>query len=537
MQATLHMKHVKLLAGLSLSTAINPVLYANDAAKEPNVIIIMADQLRADLLQREGYALNTMPFADSLANEGTWFDCAYTSAPASGPARVSMLTGRYPSATHVKSNHNLKDAYYTKDLFDVARESGYATAMVGKNHSHLSPDRVDFWCPYSHDRQESKEKSVHAKAFDDYLGTLDMYANMEPSPYGVESQLPYRMVEDASKWIDSHKDKPFLMWFSMAEPHNPYQVCEPYYSLFPPETLPKMGSSEKDLPTKGKEYILLSEMMAQGHKGYKENLQRLRSNYHGMLRLIDDQIGRLVNNLKEDGIYDNTVIIFVSDHGDYAGEYGMMKKGVGLDDAITRIPMQWTGPGIKSSSTPHDAHVSIIDIFPTICEIMGAEIPVGVQGRSLWPLLQGKDYPDTEFMSVMSEDGYGGMYYTEDDATDYMAEGAVGKKGMFFDELNTWTQSGTMRMLRKGDWKLVYDMDGNGQLYNLKKDPSELHNLFNNKKYDKLKHEMIEDLLRWNISTSDPLQIPRHRYRFKRNEHNYMFNNPDTGYSMTNLCK
>lgn len=515
----------KMLAGISLSTlAISPA-FAQKVTKKPNVIIIMADQLRADLLQREGYPLNTMPFADQLAKQGTWFDCAYTSAPASGPARVSMLTGRFPSATHVKSNHNIRDAFYTKDIFDVAREQGYATAMVGKNHSHLTPERVDYWCPYNHDSQDSKNKTELGVAFDNYLKTLDMYANMEPSPYGVEAQLPYRMVDDASQWIDSQDDKPFLMWFSIAEPHNPYQVCEPYYSMFPPESLPQMRSSAKDLPTKGEEYQLLAEMMEQGHVGYQKNLQRLRSVYHGMLRMIDDQLQRFVGELKTKGIYDNTIIIFVADHGDYVGEYGLMKKGVGLDNVITRIPMQWTGPGIKASASAHTAHVSIIDIFPTICEAIGADIPMGVQGRSLLPLLQGKEYPEREFESVMAQDGFGGMYYTKADATDYQEEGAVGKKGLFFDELNTWTQSGTMRMLRKGDWKLVYDMDGNGQLYNLEKDPSELNNLFGDKNYSKIKSEMIENLLRWDISTHDPLPVPRHRYRFKRNEHNYLFGN------------
>lgn len=513
----------KILAGISVSVSVLSPAFAQETLKAPNIIIIMADQLRADLLQREGYPLNTMPFADKLAKDGTWFDCAYTSAPASGPARVSMLTGRFPSATHVKSNHNIKDAYYTKDLFDIAKEKGYSTAMIGKNHSHLTPERVDYWSPYNHGGQESKNKKGKGKAFDQYLGTLDMYASMEPSPCGVEAQLPYRMVDDACDWIDSHQDKPFLMWFSIAEPHNPYQVCEPYYSMFPPESLPEMRSSAQDLKTKGEKYELLAEMMAQGHVGYQENLQRLRSNYHGMLRMIDDQLSRFVEELKGKGIYDNTVIVFVADHGDYVGEYGLMKKGVGLDNSLAQIPMQWTGPGIKASAAPHNAHVSIVDIFPTVCEIMGTEIPMGVQGRSLWPLLQGKNYPEKEFESIMVQDGFDGMYYTKADGTDYKVEGAVGKKGFFFDELNTWTQSGTMRMLRKGEWKLVYDMNANGQLYNLKKDPSELSNLFAEKKCSKVKSKMIEELLRWSISTQDPLPTPRQRYRFKRNEHNYLF--------------
>lgn len=505
------------------AVSVVPSVMAQEAKKNPNIIIIMADQLRVDLMKREGYPLNTMPFADQMANAGTWFNRAYTAAPASGPARVSMLTGRFPSASHVKSNHNIQDAFYTEDLFDVARKQGYATALIGKNHSHLSKDRVDYWDPYNHGGQNSKNKSESGKAFDKYLGTLDMYANMEPSPHGVEAQLPYRMVTDASDWIGKQTEKPFLMWFSIAEPHNPYQTCEPYYSMFPPESLPKMRSSAKDRKTKGEEYELLAEMMELGHKDYQKNLQRLRSIYHGMLRMIDDQFARLVDELKKKGVYDNTIIIFIADHGDYVGEYGLMKKGVGLDDAIARIPMQWTGPGIKASAQPHGAHVSIIDIFPTLCEVMDAEIPIGVQGRSLWPLLQGKEYPREEFSSIMAEDGFGGMYYTKADATDYKEEGAVGKKGFFFDELNTWSQSGTMRMLRKGDWKLVYDMDGNGQLYNMIEDPSELNNLFTNSSYANIKNEMVEDLMRWNISAQDPLPIPRHRYRFKRNEHNYLF--------------
>lgn len=513
----------KIVAGMGLSAFVCTPAVAQQAVRKPNVVLIMADQLRADLLQREGYPLNTMPFADKLAKEGTWFDRAYTSAPASGPARVSMLTGRFPSATHVKSNHNIKDAFYTKDLFDVAHEQGYVTALVGKNHSHLTPARADFWCPYNHGGQESKNKSEKGRAFDKYLGTLDMYAGMEPSPYGVEGQLPYRMVDDASAWIGSCADTPFLMWFSISEPHNPYQICEPYYSMFPPESLPPLGSSAEDMKTKGGEYLLLSEMMEQGHKGYRKNLQRLRSNYHGMLRLIDDQLARLVDELKRKGVYENTIFIFLADHGDYAGEYGLMKKGAGMDDVLTRIPMQWTGPGIKASAASYPAHVSLVDIFPTLCEVMGAEIPAGVQGRSLWPLLQGRAYPQKEFESVMAQDGFGGMYYTRDDATDYQAEGAVGKKGLFFDELNTWTQSGTMRMLRKGDWKLIYDMDGNGRLYNLKDDPSELKDRFADKRYARVKNEMVESLLRWEVSTHDPLPLPRQRYRFKRNEHNYLF--------------
>ena len=522
---TYPMKRQILCCGMAAAAAAPAAKAQSTAPERPNIIIIMCDQLRAELMGRDGYPLETMPRTNALARQGTWFDKAYTPAPASGPARVAMLTGRFPSATHVRSNHNIEDVYYTKDLFDVARESGYKTALVGKNHSHMTAKKADFWCEYGHAGKIGKEgRTPEEAAYDRFLKTLNMNRWLEPSPGGVEVQLPYRMVDDAAQWIESIEGQPFLMWFSIPEPHNPYQTCEPYFSMFPPESLPAPRTTAADRAAKGAEYELLDEMMAVGHPGYAEHLQKLRSIYHGTLRMIDDQVGRLTEELKRTGVYDNTIIVFVSDHGDFAGEYGLMKKGVGLDDALARVPMQWTGPGIRASAEPHAAHVSLTDIMPTVCEIVGAPIPDGVQGRSLWPLLTGKAYPEAEFASVMAQDGYGGMYYTKEDGTDYQQEGAVGKKPGFFDCLNTWTQSGTMRMVRSGDWKLVADMDGNCWLYDLKKYPSEVKNLAGEKKYADIRARLTAKLLQWELATQDPLPMPRHRYRFKRNPHNYLFN-------------
>jgi len=164
---------------------------------------------------------------------------------------------------------------------------------------------------------------------------------------------------------------------------------------------------------------------------------------------------------------------------------------------------------------------NIADIFPTICEIINAPIPAGVQGRSLWPILQGRSYPEKVFESIYVEHGYGGQFYTKEDNTDYLAEGAVTKNKYFFDELNSWTQSSFTKMVRKGDWKLIFDMEGNVWLYNLVKDPLELKNLFDDEKYNPTKIDLLEELLKWDIAMGDSLPLPRRRYHFKRNEHNY----------------
>lgn len=487
----------------------------------PNIVLIMTDQQRADLLKREGFPINTMPFLDKLAGEGVWFNNAYTASPMSVPARTSFLTGRFPNATHVKSNQNETDAFFGKDIFHIAKEKNYKTALVGKNHSYLRKERLDFWSEYNHGGKVGKAATEKGVQFDKFLKETQLYASFTPAPGGIENQPAYRMIDEAADWVKDVKNQPFMLWLSFAEPHNPYQVCEPYFSMFPKELLPKLKTGVKERELKGEKYVQLAEMMKIGHVDYDLQLEELRSIYLGMMNMLDDQIKRFVDILKAEGVYENTIFVFVSDHGDYFGDYALMKKGAGLDEISTRIPMQWSGPGIVKLNNPHGAHVSMVDIFPTICEIIGAPIPIGVQGRSLWNMLQGKDYPKKEFQSIFAEHGYGGMFYTKEDGTDYLAEGAINQNKYFFDELNTWSQSGKMKMVKKGDWKLIYDMEGSGQLYNLKKDPFEIKNLYYSKKYKKIKTEMLEELLQWEILMDDPLPIPQRRYIFKSNPHNY----------------
>jgi arylsulfatase A-like enzyme len=178
--------------------------------------------------------------------------------------------------------------------------------------------------------------------------------------------------------------------------------------------------------------------MTMAYPHLEERLPRLRSIYYGMMRLIDDQVKRLVMFLKKEGLLESTILLFVADHGDYAGEYGLMKKGAGVPECLTRIPMFWHGPGIIRQAKPHGACVSNTDILPTICDRLGVPLPHGVQGRSLWPLLSGQRYPEEEFTSMLVMQGMGGLDYTSVDALNPYKEGALRKnQPRFFDELNS----------------------------------------------------------------------------------------------------
>src|ERR1019366_10599069 len=158
--------------------------------------------------------------------------------------------------------------------------------------------------------------------------------------------------------------------------------------------------------------------------------------------------------------------------------------------------------------------VSNADVMPTLCEAIGVDIPRGVQGRSLWPLLQGKDYPEEEFRSVYAEVGFGGLYYDESYSMPYRlaqspprGSNEQGPPTEFWniDELTPVTQCGYQKMVRMGDWKLIYDMMGYGQLYTLSTSPCELKNLFGNPAEAAEQPPMMAALLMWTIRKEDTL--------------------------------
>ena len=490
--------------------------------QKPNIVLIITDQQRADLCGREVFPLPVTPYADSLASKYVWFNKAYTAAPASAPARCSLLTGRFPSATHVRTNHNIPDVYYEKDMLDMFKESGYRTALVGKNHTYRKGNtEFDYFVGYGH-RGKDKPETNDEKAFARFLNKEVPGHYLKPAPFSVEQQQPYQIVSYALDWIQQQKDSPFFIQVSIPEPHTPSQVCDPYFSMFPPENLPPLLTSRKDLEKKGDKYVALAALEDKACPDLQQQIPQLRSIYLGMVRMIDDQIKRLMEGIKSCGQDENTLFIILSDHGDYCGEYGLIRKGAGVAESLTRIPMIWAGYGIKPQSKPMDACVSIVDIFPTLCSVVGAEIPVGVQGRSLWPILKGEDYPCEEFSSIVVEQGYGGEDFTLEEPLTFEESGScrTDVEGSF-DGLNPWTQSGSLRMIRKGDWKLVMDNNGRGELYNLKADPSEINNLFDNKKNLSEQVDLLKDMITWNIRLQDPLPIPRSRYPFKQNPYNY----------------
>lgn len=485
------------------------------ASERPDIVLVMTDQQRADFMAGEGFGLDTMPFVDSLAGQGVRFRRAYTSSPLCVPARCSLMTGRFPKVTGVRQNSTASLVQRGPDIVDVLRQEGYWLNFAGKTHFYREPADFDaFAGPYGHLEGPAGSEG-QAADFDRWLRAFGHEVGHEPTPFPAETQLVSRIVSDAIAQVDaSPPGTPLFSWLSFPEPHNPYQVPEPYFSLFAEDRVPERLAGPEAARTKGMPWPWLQRVIEEKRPGYDEGWRRYRANYCGMLRLIDDQVRRYVAHLQRLGRADNTIFVVLSDHGDYAGDYGLERKGAGMPECLVRIPLIVTGPGIRPGVAATE-FVSIVDILPTLCDALGVEIPLGVQGRSLWPLLTAAPYPAEEFSSIYAECGYGGLRYDLDErpALHFPYEGRR------FDELNTVTQSGKTKMLRQGPWKLIYDGAGQGELYELESDPAELTNRWADPGAAPVRASMVEELLRWSTVTDDDL--PEGAYTPKRAEHNW----------------
>jgi arylsulfatase A-like enzyme len=470
----------------------------------PNIILLITDQTRGDLTKKEGFPLDTMPTADRLAARGVDFARAYCTIPACVPSRTSMLTGRWPQAHRVRMNLQAKEAFFDKDVYQVARGQGYRTGLCGKNHTYLTPQDVDIFHDYSHEGGPKEPKPTGDDArFEQWLKGLDFNVANEPAPFPLETQLPYRIVSDAIDFMRGGAGRPFFLQVSFPEPHDPEQVPHPYWDMFPPDKLPDRAVGPEAIPRLGYRAQWLDRLAKDGFPETEKLWRRYVSNYLGALRMVDDQIKRMLDFMQGAGLLDNTIIVRVADHGDYLMDYGLARKGVGLPEALTHIPMTWTGPGIKPRpEVGKSAFVSMADVMPTLCEAMGAEIPIGVQGRSLLPLLRGEDFPAEEFRSIVTQVGVGGLFY---EASDNIPVSISRSSGGHWDELNGVTQSGNAQMVRMGDWKLIYDMMGYGQLYHLATDPHEMKNLFGQPQVATEQAKLMAELAMWTIRNQDSL--------------------------------
>lgn len=453
----------------------------------PNVLWICADQQRWDTIGALGNPHVHTPHLDRLVAEGVAFTHTYCQSPICTPSRASFLTGKYPSTVRVNTNGA---EYFPRNETLVTRrlaDAGYTCGLAGKLHLagayYGRESRVDdgyTFFRYSHGPRDDWTRGhdyadwLRAQGEDpaDILRPRNEGRHGIAPPTAERNNVPPHLHQttwcatQAIEFMEQPHGGPWLMSVNCYDPHPPYNPPWEYYRRFDPATLPGPHFRESDLAHQqilAGAYFQSDPECPDAYDGADGRV--VQALYYAMIEQVDEQVGRMLDTLDRTGQRDNTVIIFMSDHGEALGDHGLVHKGGRFFDGLTRVPLLWRWPGRFAAGTQSDALVELTDIAPTLLGLAGLPVPPEMQGRSLLPLLVGEADPGMHREDVRCE---------------------------YYDALHRPGQESFGTMYRDRRWKLtVYHGLGLGELYDLEADPHEFNSLWADPAHQGIKAELL----------------------------------------------
>lgn len=469
-------------------------------ATKKNVLWIMADQLRWDYLSCYGHPTLHTPHIDGLAAKGVRFDRAYVNAPVCGASRMSYYTGRYCRSHGATWNgFPLKIGEYT--LGDHLRELDVRSVLVGKTHMVADTKGMEWlgidpnsdvgvnhaqcgFEAYVRDDGQRRTNGPHKEEYDEYLRSLGydgdnpwldwansiegddgealsgwlIKNNTGPARIPEEHSETAYMTNRAIDFMTNAGDQPWMCHLSYIKPHWPYVVPAPYHDMYPPETwlAPNRSEAEKI----DAQPVFGAYIDSRICRAFADDKVRnaMMGAYMGLIKQLDDHLGRLFAFMEEQGLMDNTMVIMSSDHGDYLGDHWMGEKDL-FHDCSVRVPLIIYDPDEKSDATRgtvSQALIEGIDLAPTFIDYFGgAQKPEIIEGRNLMPLMHGKvekvrDWAISEYDYVTREARH---------------------------ILNVAPENARLIMCVDQRWKFVHAEGFRPMLFDLENDPNELNDL------------------------------------------------------------
>ena len=437
-------------------------------SKQPNILFIMADQLRADALGCYGNGFCQTPNLDRLAAEGVRFENAFTPNPICVPARASITTGNYSHrATGVKDNHGL----ITDDQPRLAAhfaDAGYATYACGKLHyvPYAPPGVPRLLHGFQHcDLTESGrlvgqfDPEGRLRGLEDYhdylvdvgwagysrahgIGNNDVRPAPSPLPpeHHVDHWVADRTIDRLNAHVAEHPAQPFLIFCSFPKPHSPYDPPGEYARMYDPREVPPPVGDASMLGTRNPHSD--RERYTRAFNSLSPAARRvIKCHYYGLISHQDAQIGRVLAALDASGLAEETIVVYTADHGDLMGDFGSYFKCSFLRGS-GHVPMIFRGPGIDAGARRRQL-VGLQDFLPTFAALTGCPLEDDVHGVDLSTAFAHGSTPTRE------------LYYAQ-----------------CLDEPH---QSA---MVTDGRWKYIYSQEGpTEELYDLETDPNELKNL------------------------------------------------------------
>lgn len=391
-----------------------------------NVLLLMTDEQHYRSLSSTGNPYIQTPHMDRIGREGVRFDNATCVTPYCSPSRASMITGLYPHTHGILTNVNPRrggqgplrqDAYPNTET--ILHRRGYATGHRGKWHLG---DKGDFDC-YQQFAYAAKTNRDYQEFLSGHLPASKFAGHPSPAKYlgrpvemipAVErgyqafhaipnnrlayisiigrTLIPPRLLPETQitsqvlDLIDRHAAENFMITASWSPPHDLWVIPEPYYAVVDRGEIELPGSTDVPEWDRRGPSKRLGEIMG------PEGIREYAAIYQGMVKYIDDQVGRVLKRLDEAGLADDTLVIFTSDHGDMVGAHGCIGKSItSFYDDLVRIPLLMRLPGRIKPGTVIKRPVSQIDLMPTILDYLGLPVPRKIHGRSMRPLVDGRE--------------------------------------------------------------------------------------------------------------------------------------------------
>lgn len=394
----------------------------------PNMLILMPDQMRADCMSAVGHPQIKTPNMDRLCAEGTRLENAVTSCPLCMPARASFVNGLYSHNHFMWMNRGRMPAE-DETFFQILQRAGYYTGHIGKSHyyDHAGQHMRDEE-PYMHARgldyvheitgpwattktrsymtDEWEKHGLYDKFKDDYRKRKENGpCSVWPSPLPTELHLDSYVGRIAEEFVKGYdRDEPFCLFVGFGGPHEPWDAPGEYAEMYSPAEAPAAiaaSDPQEWLPEHAVERMTGGRV----ERMTAEDIGRLRANYYGKISLIDYWFGRIISACEEQGFWDDTLVVFWSDHGEMLGDQGRLHKNVFYESSI-RVPLVLRWPGRIPEGETTRALAQQIDVFPTLVDAVDAPPSTRCQGKSLWPVISGK--AESVRDAVLSEHAKGG---------------------------------------------------------------------------------------------------------------------------------